>query len=198
MPNTSNVQKLKMIASMGLPVLDKDWDDQDLGASGIVLLENLGIALVSGKDGILYTINLNNPGNTVPADLAPATAPGNYAKLSATPPILYTFFNIAANPATTNPKTLNQFFGNATHHLHGTPVVWNNKTHGQMHFCGGENGNLRAWTVKADKSSAYLGCSSAFASANVPESPNGPKGGMPGWSIVLSANGATTAASFGE
>lgn len=184
MPSASNVQKLKAIKALGIPVLNADWNDQDLGASGIVLLENLGIGLVSGKDGFLYTINLNRPGNTSPDDLLTAAAPGNYSKLAA-PPILYTFFDPTMNPAATDPTAFNRFSGNVTHHLHGTPVAWNNSTNGQMHFCGGENGNVRAWKITANKLSSYLGCSAAFASPDAPV----PTGGMPGWSLTLSANG---------
>jgi hypothetical protein len=189
LPRASNFRKLLHIARAGLEVMDSDWGDQDLGASGIVLLEAFGVGLVSSKDGILYTIKLADPGETAPADLAPAAAALNYAKLAA-PPILYTFFDGGMNPATANPTSLNWFPGNATHHLHGTPVAWASQPHGLMHFCGGENGNLRAWTLNADRTSAYLGCSSAYASASCQDLPGpGPKGGMPGWSLVLSANG---------
>ena len=162
-----------------------EWGDQDLGASGIVLVEHAGIALVSGKDGLLYTIKLADPGETAPADLAPASSAANYAKL-ATQPIMYTYFDPTINPATPNPTTLNRLSGNVTHHLHGTPVYWLSSAHGAMHFCGGENGNLRAWTLGSNNSSAYLGCAAAVASAQA----NVPPGGMPGWSIFLSANGA--------
>jgi hypothetical protein len=55
-----------------------------------------------------------------------------------------------------------------------------------MHFCGGENGNLRAWRLNADGTSTYLACSAEVAS---PQSPV-PPGGMPGWMISLSANGS--------
>ena len=89
------------------------------------------------------------------------------------------------NPATPNPATLNVLSGNQTHHLHGTPVYWLSTARGPMHFCGGENGNLRAWALGPNKSSNYLGCSAAVASAESPI----PPGGMPGWSISLSANG---------
>jgi hypothetical protein len=189
LPKASNFRKLQFLAQAGVAMMDGDWGDQDLGASGIVLIEQLGIGLVSSKDGILYTIKLNNPGDTTLPNLAPATTPMNYAKLAA-PPILYTYYDPSMDPATIDPTTLNKWPDNATHHLHGTPVAWINSAHGQMHFCGGENGNLRAWTVNADNSSTYLGCSAAFASAQCQESanPNGPKGGMPGWSIALSAN----------
>jgi hypothetical protein len=56
-----------------------------------------------------------------------------------------------------------------------------------MHFCGGENGNVRAWSLGGDKSSKYLGCSAAQASPQAAV----PPGGMPGWSIALSSNGKT-------
>jgi len=186
MPKASNFRMVPHLARMGVLAEDMGgaWGDQDLGASGIVLVEQLGIGLVSGKDGILYTINLNNPGETAPTDLAPTTAPANYAKLAAAP-ILYTYFSPSMNPATPNPATLDQLPGNVTHHLHGTPVYWLSAAHGQMHFCGGENNNLRAWALGPTKSSTYLGCSAAVASANSPI----PPGGMPGWSISLSANG---------
>jgi hypothetical protein len=188
-PKPSNFRLNHHLASMGIQPMDMgggDWGDQDLGASGIVLVESTGIALVSGKDGILYTINLANPGNTAPADLTPQTAAANYAKLAA-PPILYTFYDPTINPATANPATLNVNSGQRTHHLHGTPVAWQSAAHGQMHFCGGENGNLRAWTVTGNNSSGYLACSSAVASVEC----TAPLGGMPGWSIMLSANGQT-------
>jgi PQQ-like domain len=186
LPRASNFRAVPYLARMGVQAMDMGsaWGDQDVGASGIVLVEALGIGLVSCKDGILYTVNLNNPGDTAPANLAINTAPANYAKLAA-PPILYTYYDDAMNPATPNPATLNWLSGNVTHHLHGTPVFWLSAAHGSMHFCGGENGNLRAWTINANKSSTYLACSAAYASTNSPV----PPGGMPGWSISLSANG---------
>ncbi|HZR20567.1 MAG TPA: hypothetical protein VFE51_25015 [Verrucomicrobiae bacterium] len=185
-PKASNFRPVPHLARQGVPAaqMGTAWGDQDLGASGIVILEHKGIALVSSKDGILYTVNMANPGNTMPADLTVAKAAANYAKLAAVP-ILYTYFDPSVDPATPNPLNLNKLPANRTHHLHGTPVVWSSGNHGLMHFCGGENGNVRAWSVAANKSSTYLGCSAAAASplAQVPP------GGMPGWSIVLSANG---------
>ena len=136
------------------------WGDQDLGASGIVLVEELGIGLVSSKDGVLYTISLADPGKTLPTDLTPAATPSNYARLAA-PPILYTYFDAAVRPAPDNPAALNILSGNVTHHLHGTMLAWKSARHGWMHFCGGENGNLRAWQLRPDRSSTYLACSVA-------------------------------------
>jgi len=187
LPKASSFRKLIHIARMGMPIKNSDWDDQDLGASGIALIESQGIALVSGKDGILYTIKIGAPGDTAPNDLFPDNAAKNYAKL-ATPPILYTYFAPTIDPAPKDPTALNQWAMNVTHHLHGTPIVWQSTAHGQMHFCGGENGNLRAWHLNTDDSSAYLGCSSAYASPQA-VGPQEPHGGMPGWGIALSANG---------
>jgi hypothetical protein len=187
LPRPSNFRMVPHLARLGVRAMDMGgaWGDQDLGASGIVLVEHLGVGLVSGKDGILYTISLTNPGETAPTDLAVSKAPENYAKLAASP-ILYTYYDPAVDPATPNPATLNRLSGNVTHHLHGTPVSWFSAAHGPMHFCGGENGNLRAWAIAPNRASAYLGCSSAVASAQ-----SQPPGGMPGWSIALSANGNT-------
>jgi hypothetical protein len=176
------------LARLGMGHMDEAWSDQDLGACGIVLLEEPGIALVSGKDGVLYTIRLDHPGNTTQADLAPAHAAANFGKLAA-PPILYTFFDPDIDPAPVNAAALNRLAANRTHHLHGTPIAWKSATHGWMHFCGGENGNLRAWRLADNHSSTYLACSAAFAS---PESAV-PAGGMPGWSITLSSNGGADA-----
>lgn len=182
----SNFRPVAHLARLGVAAEDMGgaWGDQDLAASGIVLIEELGIALVSNKDGVLYTIHIDNPGETKPGDLVLNTAAANYKKLAA-PVILYTFFDPAFPPAPADPTKLNTLSGNVTHHLHGTPVIWKSGTHGWMHFCGGENGNLRAWRLQPDHSSVFLANSQAFASAAIRT------GGMPGWSIALSANGGT-------
>jgi hypothetical protein len=54
-----------------------------------------------------------------------------------------------------------------------------------MHFCWGENGNLRAWTITSAGVSTYLACSAEVAS---PEAAV-PLGGMAGGMISLSADG---------
>ena len=50
---------------------------------------------------------------------------------------------------------------------------------------------MRVWNISRGKLSSYLGCSAAFASPDCVDSPNpnGPHGGMPGWSLTLSASG---------
>jgi hypothetical protein len=145
----------------------------------------VGAILACGKDGVLYTGNLPNLGKTQPAQLDPEVTAGNYAKLKA-PAIFYTFYTgTQPAPAPRNVDDLNFWSGNRTHHLHGTPVLWNSALHGLMHFCWGENGNLRAWTLANNGVSTYLACSAEMASANSPA----PPGGMLGGTISLSANG---------
>jgi len=165
--------------------MSDSWGDQDFGAAGPVLAPTIGAILASSKDGILYTGNLQNLGRTQPTDLDPAATVRNYAKLKA-PPIFYTFYpGPHPSPAPTHITDLNFWGANRTHHLHGTPVLWNSAVHGLMHFCWGENGNLRAWTISNAGMSKYLACSAEVASAQSPV----PLGGMPGGMISLSANG---------
>jgi hypothetical protein len=168
----------------GEMMMDSLWMDQDLGAGGPVVVDSVDAALVAGKDGVLFTARLSDLGNTQPADLVPPRNAANYGRLKS-PPILYTYYDPAIDPAPADIQRLNLYPESATRHLHGTPVVWTSQAHGLMHFCGGENGNLRAWSLGADGSSTYLACSAEYAS---PQSRR-PPGGMPGWSLTLSANG---------
>jgi hypothetical protein len=182
----SNFRMVPHLASMGVAPMDMGgaWGDQDFGSGGPVILRGMGLLLASGKDGILYTASLASLGRTQPADLSPETTASNYSKLK-TSPIFYTYYpGPAPTPEPNDPGALNVMFGGTTHHMHGTPVAWQSSTHGMMHFCGGENGNLRAWTLNADGSSTYLACSAESASPQAPV----PPGGMPGWMISLSAN----------
>lgn len=159
------------------------WTDQDFGAGGPVYVESAAAILAAGKDGVLYTTDATALGNTTPADLTPAGCAANYAKLRM-PPILYTFYDPMMQPAPPSPMALNEFPGNATRHLHGTPLLWKSDAHGMMHFVGGENSALRAWTIAANGRTSYLAGSNEIASAQAPR----PPGGMPGWSITLAGN----------
>jgi hypothetical protein len=182
----SNFRLVPHLARLGVAAMDMGgaWGDQDFGSGGPVLVGAVGAVLAAGKDGILYTGNASALGKTRPANLEPATIGANYAKLKVSP-ILYTYFDPSVNPAAADPMSLNRLAANRTHHLHGTPVLWQSAVHGLMHFCGGENGNLRAWAMGPSGISTYLACSAEVASVQSPV----PPGGMPGWMISLSANG---------
>ena len=159
------------------------WNDQDFGSGGPVYVQSAGVILAAGKDGVLYTTDATQLGNTQPANLTPAASAANYGKLKM-PPILYTFYDPTVTPAPPSPAELNVFPGNATRHLHGTPLLWQSTRHGWLHFVGGENSPLRAWSLAANGTSTYLAGSNEIASAQSPR----PPGGMPGWSITLAGN----------
>jgi hypothetical protein len=159
------------------------WADQDFGSGGAVYVESARAVLAAGKDGILYTVDAIALGDTRPADLTPDHSASNYAKLRA-PPILYTYFDPAMQPAPASPDVLNRYVQGATRHLHGTALLFNSTLHGPMHIVGGENSALRAWSIVANGSSTYLAGSDEIASAQSPR----PPGGMPGWSIALASN----------
>ena len=188
-PTPSNVRKVARLAANGVRPMNMGaaWGDQDFGAGGPVLAPTIGTVLAAGKDGILYTGNMENLGKTQPKDLHPGASALNYAKLKA-PPIFYTYYpGPQLSPAPASVANLNVLEAQRTHHLHGTPVVWKSAVHGLMHFCWGENGNLRAWTITNAGMSTYLACSAEMASAQSPI----PPGGMPGGMISLAANGNT-------
>jgi len=166
-----------------LPKVNGVWADQDLGAGGAVYAAATRELLVAGKDGILYSVNADNLGNTAPSDLTNAAATKtNYAKLKF-PPILYTYYDPSMPPQPDSPTVLNKLPGGATRHEHGTPLLWHSSK-GWLHYVGGENSALRAWLLNPDGSSTYLAGADEVASSLSPK----PPGGMPGWSITLAAN----------
>jgi PQQ enzyme repeat len=186
-PAPSNRRLVARLAAQGVQPMDMGsaWGDQDFGAGGPVLALSADVVLAAGKDGILYTANMQNLGKTRPSDLDPAATARNYGKLKA-PPIFYTYYpgpQLSAVP--TSIASLNVLEAQRTHHLHGTPVLWKSAAHGLVHFCWGENGNLRAWALANSGVSTYLACSAEVASAQSPV----PPGGMPGGMISLSADG---------
>jgi outer membrane protein assembly factor BamB len=179
----SNPKLAALVSSQMASMSGSIWSDQDFGSGGPVYVQSAGAILAAGKDGVLYTTDAAALGNTQPTNLTPAGFAANYGKLRA-PPILYTYYDPTMQPEPASPVALNKFPGNATRHLHGTPLLWKSAQHGLMHFVGGENSPLRAWTLAANGSSVYQAGSDEIASAQSPR----PPGGMPGWSITLAAN----------
>ena len=125
-----------------------NFDDQDLGSAGPVLLEALGILVGAGKDGVLYVMDKDNLGGPFRDFSKPDSQP-DLTKLKSTP-IYFTFFpGPGLDP--TDVTVLDQFVlteqikmpQSKTHHLHGSPLFWDSPDHGPMLFCWGENENLR-------------------------------------------------------
>jgi len=177
-PNPTNLRVYTIDHNAG-------WDDMDLGSGGPVLLQDLGLAVGAGKDGILFVVKINDMGKTEPSDLD--TPAANYAKLAATPSWFTYFPGFGVNPMPDDISTLNRLFFQRTHHQHAAPIYWRSSEHGPMLFCWGENGNLRAWTIGANGVTTYLACSAEVASAQSPV----PPGGMPGGMMCLSTEGGT-------
>jgi outer membrane protein assembly factor BamB len=161
-----------MIDSHMAAMTGSAWGDQDFGSGGPTYAGAAGAILAAGKDGVLYTASASALGDTQPAGLAPAGVAANYGQLR-TSPILYTYYDPTMVPAPQSAMALNKLPGGATRHLHGTPVLWRSAVHGLMHFVGGENSALRAWTLAADGSSTYQAGSDEIASAQAPRPPGG-------------------------
>jgi len=162
------------------------WWDEDLGSAQGALLENYGLYIVSGKDGIAYPTKIANLGNTMPADLNNAQA--NCAKLASAPVWLTNYpGDPNPGPCPSDPTQLNFFPEGKTRHMHMTPVQYTSPTRGQILFAWGENSQLHAWSVSPSGALTYLAQGNEFASANVT---NG-QGGMPGGFCSMSSNGST-------
>jgi hypothetical protein len=159
------------------------WWDEDLGSAQGALLENYGVYVVTGKDGIAYVTRIANLGNTMPSDFANAKA--NCAKL-ASPPMWLTEDPGPVDPCPADPTTLNFMPWGKTRHMHMTPVQYMSPARGQVLFAWGENSQLHAWAVSAAGTLTYLAQGNEFASPNVANSP----GGMPGGFCSMSSNGS--------
>ncbi len=118
--------------------------DQDLGSGGPLLIPELRVFVGAGKDGIVYVLDADKPGQTRPADFAPDKIAQNYAKLKS-PPSWFTFFpGFDMSAAPTRLTDLDTLFQGKTHHQHSTPVHLRLATGHHRLFTWGENGNLRA------------------------------------------------------
>lgn len=157
------------------------YDDQDLGSGGPLVIDELGLMLFAGKDGIAYVCHLANLGKNLPADFADI---GKVKAKLAVPPVWFTFYPGPLDPMPQDQTKNNVQWFNRTHHQHSTPVYYNSPQHGPMVFTMGENGNLRAWGLDGARL-RYLACSEEYASWQAPV----PYGGMPGGMLTLSANG---------
>ena len=161
--------------------------DQDLGSGGPLLIEEFGLLLGAGKDGIAYVFDVKNMGKTKAGDFAPDKISENYAKLKSSP-IWFTYFpGFGVSPSPTKLTDLDTLFQGRTHHQHSTPVHIKTAL-GHRIFTWGENGNLRAWSIDSIGKLTYLACSAEIASVESPVS-NFQHGGMPGGMISGSSNG---------
>jgi hypothetical protein len=165
-------------------------EDQDLGASGVVLVPERGNLIGGGKDGIVYNLDKNNLGKTTwdphfnlpfVASYLP-NAPNGPAGLPTTTaanpnwPIVNRDRNLPAQTPT-----------GKSHHIHGTPVYMERATTAIL-FLWGENERLKAYNMDlvTRRITGFRAEGTQFASGNMPA-----PGGMPGGRLVVSSNGTT-------
>lgn len=150
-----------------------DFSDQDLGSSGAVLPPTTNFVLGAGKDGILYVFDRDKLGNALQ----------DYSVLKQNPPVFITY---DPPPGKTSTGDIDFFAqDDKTHHLHGSPVVWNSPDRGLLLYVWGENEFLRAWNLDA-----HSGAVSLLAKGGELVTSDGAHGGMPGGMLTLSANGS--------
>ncbi|HEV8189487.1 MAG TPA: hypothetical protein VGP83_17160 [Pyrinomonadaceae bacterium] len=153
------------------------WADQDWGSAGPACLFQIGVCIVTGKDGIAYPIKAYAMGGTTLADLAHSKT--NCAKLAA-PPVWATMNPGPVDPCPTNTATLNFFPRGVTAHLHMTPVqMYDPLLQSWTLFLWGENSQLHKWKVSDTGAMTYVAQSHEFASADARgTSPGGMTGGF--------------------
>jgi outer membrane protein assembly factor BamB len=149
-----------------------NFQDYDLGSGGPVAIPGMSLVVGAGKDGVLYVLD---------KDTAKFGKGSDYSRLKQ-PPVFFTYFpGFGVDAAQIS--NLNRFYDGKTHHLHGSPVFWNDPTLGPMLFVWGENECLRAWRIAPSGAVTFVAKSAEVASAGL-----GGTGGMPGGFPTISAN----------
>jgi hypothetical protein len=151
----------------------KPLEDEDLGAASPTLLPD-GFLVGGGKDGNFYLLEpsqLNTSGSTaaIVQTFLASRGPGSRAE-----------------------------FPKSTHHIHGSPVVYDSPEHGVLVYVWGENDVLRAYRYdpvahsfpgqpnQKDQPGTPIAHGVIFASNDDPD-----RAGMPGGMLSVSANGKT-------
>jgi hypothetical protein len=198
----TSYRKAAMISAQGVanvPLSRGAAWDMDLGSGGPVLIEELGLLLGAGKDGILYAVRMHAMGKTSLKNLQTAAGTEANYRLLAHPPIWLTFFPGYAtsdddprNPAPDDPAHLNYNYFGKTHHQHGSLIPWKS-AQGWRLLGWGENSQLRLWSIEPLAGSTpqlpkveinFLAAGEEVSSADA-KPPQFPAGGMPGGFMCL-------------
>ncbi len=62
--------------------------------------------------------------------------------------------------------------GVKTHHVHGSPLYWVSRLHGRMLYTWGENGTLRAFSLKRTGATRLIASGTDVASADLADVEN--------------------------
>ncbi|HET9957245.1 MAG TPA: hypothetical protein VFQ61_22260 [Polyangiaceae bacterium] len=166
------------------------FNDEDLGASGVLLVPGFQSLVGGGKDGVLYNLNRTDLGhnNWAPHFNLPfvatylPNAPNGAAGLptSTLADANWPIVNLDRNLHDGTPD-------GKMHHLHGTPVYLRMATHGNVYLWG-ENERVKVYNYNftTQRIDAFRNQGTVYSSAGKP-----PPGGMPGGMLALSSNGTT-------
>ena len=166
----------------------REFNDEDLGAAGVMLVPGFQNLLGGGKDGVLYNLNRGNLGHDswAPHFNLPFVAtylpngPNGAAGLPTT---------TAPNPNWPIVKLDRNLHGGTPdgkmHHLHGTPVYLRMANHGNVYLWG-ENERVKVYNHNFgnQRLDAFRNQGTVFSSAGKPA-----PGGMPGGMLALSSDG---------
>lgn len=159
--------------------------DEDLGSGGLlpVLRSHTGyflnVLVGGGKDGILYPVDGDHLGNTLPEDFAPDKIQGNWRKLLATP-FAAGFDGTSYDLTPDNVVDIPSMVGGFSRHVHGQPVYYKSPDHGFMGFVGCENTPIKAFSINSDGSLTWLADTDVTPCEGMPK-----PGGMPGSILAL-------------
>jgi hypothetical protein len=166
----------------------REFNDEDLGSAGVMLIPGFQNLLGGGKDGVLYNLNRANLGHNswAPHFNLPfvatylPNAPNGAAGLPTT---------TAADPNWPIIKLDRNLHGGTPdqkmHHIHGTPVFLRMANHGNVYIWG-ENERVKVYNYNFanQRIDAFRNQGTVYSSAGKP-----PPGGMPGGMLALSSNG---------
>jgi hypothetical protein len=167
----------------------RQFNDEDLGSAGVLLVPGFKSLVGGGKDGVLYNLNRTNLGHNLwtPQFNLPfvatylPNAPNGGAGLPTSTPTNanWPIINLDRNLHDGTPDQ-------KMHHIHGTPVFLRMATHGNLYIWGeNERAKVYNYNFATQRIDAFRNQGTVFSSAGKPS-----PGGMPGGMLALSSNGA--------
>jgi outer membrane protein assembly factor BamB len=164
--------------------LSTEPNDVDLGASGPVLLQPAALVVGGSKEGVMYVLDQDHLGHhqrlhstSRPDGLCP------HSGHDTTPPPLQSF-------QVGHRHEFPPVGPTGYHHIHGSPVVWQNGPNGPVIFEWPERDPLRAYRLDtATRRFLDAAPSGAAPTASYRSAITDPKVGMPGGILALSTDG---------
>lgn len=158
-------------------------DDRDLGAAGVLLVPGTNFLIGGGKQAKIYVADKNNLGKWT-APTTPYEKKQSGGKVGMPPDGSDNVLQTLEIASMSTPPNA---------HNHSTPVYWKSDA-GEFIYTMAEEDNLRQWRIQNGRIDLYK-ASSVHAPDDQSEGgyPNSTGYTMPGGSMVLSANGMSSA-----